>query len=159
MVHSNVTCLPILSLIILTILSSISGENLNGIYIIDACECTSPTEKCEPNGPFILDQQKSSFAVRFGVTQVGVGTTGNNRLDLFLNQNRCKGLWNSKSRVADLKCQHPRGVVCATRLRCVSGSCLQEKMSPSASSATLTTTVRFVLLICSLLLSSLVAYH
>lgn len=159
MVHSNITFIPFLLFITLTIFSSISGENLNGIYVIDACECTSPTEKCEPNGPFILDQQKSSFAVRFGVTQVGVGTTGNNRMDLFLNQNRCKGLWNHKNRVADLKCQHPHGVVCATRLRCVSGSCLEERMAPSVSSATLTTTVCFVSLFSSLLLSSVLAYH
>ena len=122
-------------LITLSIVAHISSENLNGIYVIDGCECTSPTETCEPNGPLIVDQQKASFAVRFGATQVGVGTSRNNRLDLFLNKNRCKGLWNEKHHVADLKCQHSDGVVCATRLRCVSGSCLENRASLIISSS------------------------
>ncbi|UJR08112.1 hypothetical protein I4U23_012389 [Adineta vaga] len=146
-----------LLLITLTIISQISSENLNGIYVIDACDCTSPTEKCEPNGPLILDQQKSSFAVRYGATQVGVGTSGNNRLDLFLNKNRCKGLWNGKNHVADLKCQHQDGVVCATRLRCVSGSCLEDKASLVISSATMTTTTTISVI--SLIFSFLLAFY
>jgi hypothetical protein len=124
-------------LLCLTITTRISSENLNGIFIVDSCECNSPNEKCEPNGPFIFDQQRSTVAVRYGSTQVGVGTLGNNRLDLYLNQNRCKGLWNRKNRLAELKCQHQDGIVCATNLRCVAGACLDDTPI-NVSSATIT---------------------
>ena len=123
--------------------------NLNGIFVLDSCECNSPDEKCELNGPFIFDQQRSTVAVRYGATQVGVGTLGSNRLDLYLNQNRCKGLWNGKSRLAEFKCQHPSGAVCATKLRCVSGSCLDDT-SASISSATKTTIIYLAPLLTSL---------
>jgi hypothetical protein len=138
-------------IISLTIVTEISSENLSGIYVIDSCECNSPTEKCEPNGPFILDHQRSSFAVRYGSVQVGVGTLGNNRMDLYLNQNRCKGLWNEKSRIADLKCQHKDDVVCSTKLRCVSGSCVDNR-SAIVSSATITTTISLLSIISSLVM-------
>lgn len=140
--------------IIILVLSFIfvSSENLNGIFVIDSCECSSPNEKCEPNGPFIFDQQRSSVAVRYGAVQVGVGTLGSNRLDLYLNQNRCKGVWNGKSRLAELKCQHPGGSVCATKLRCVSGLCLEDSSSLPSSSATKMTMISVVSLISSFLM-------
>jgi len=127
----------------------VSSENLNGIFVIDSCECNSPNEKCDPNGPFIFDQQRTSVAVRYGAVQVGVGTLGNNRLDLYLNQNRCKGLWNGKTRLAELKCQHQGGTVCVTKLRCVSGLCLDDT-STGISSATKITMIFVVPLISSL---------
>jgi hypothetical protein len=136
--------------ILLLSLTLVSSENLNGIFVIDSCECNSPDEKCEPNGPFIFDQQRSSVAVRYGAKQIGVGTLGNNRLDLYLNQNRCKGLWNGKSRLAELKCQHSGGVICSTKLRCVSGSCLDDTSINSSSSATIIKTIFVVPLISSL---------
>jgi hypothetical protein len=143
MFHSIVILL--LSLII------VSSENLNGIFVIDSCECNSTDEKCEPTGPFIFDQQRSSVAVRFGAKQVGVGTLGSNRLDLYLNQNRCKGIWNGKSRLAELKCQHPGGTICATKLRCVSGACLDDT-SITISSSTIKTISSVLLIISSLLI-------
>ncbi|CAF0859204.1 unnamed protein product [Adineta steineri] len=146
MFYSIVICI-----ISLTIITQISSENLNGIYVIDSCECSSPTEKCEPKGPFILDQQRTSFAVRYGAVQVGVGTSGNNRLDLYLNKNRCKGSWNGKSRLADLKCQHENGIICSTKLRCVSGACLDDKSNIVASSS-MTITTSILSLITSLLI-------
>jgi len=129
----------------------VSSENLNGIFVIDSCECNSSNEKCESNGPFIFDQQRSSVAVRFGAKQVGVGTLGSNRLDLYLNQNRCKGVWNGKSRLAELKCQHPGGTICATKLRCVSGACLDDT-STIISSATIKTISSVLVIISSLLM-------
>jgi hypothetical protein len=135
--------------ILLGSLILVSNANLNGIFVIDSCECDSPNEKCESNGPFIFDQQRSTIAVRYGAVQVGVGTLGNNRLDLYLNQNRCKGLWNGKTRLAELKCQHKDGIVCATKLRCVSGSCLEDTSSTS-SSATKKTMIFLVSFISSL---------
>ena len=135
----------------LTIVTQISSANLNGIYVIESCDCNSADEKCEPNGPLIFDQQRSTIAVRYGSVQVGVGTLGNNRLDLYLNQNRCKGLWNEKSRLAELNCQHHDGIVCATKLRCVSGSCL-DATSITASSAVTTTNIFVVSIISSLLI-------
>jgi hypothetical protein len=128
----------------------LTNANLNGIFVIDSCECDSPNEKCESNGPFIFDQQRSTVAVRYGATQVGVGTLGNNRLDLYLNQNRCKGLWNGKSHLAELKCQHKDGIICSTKLRCVSGSCLDDTTTIINSSATQKTISILVPLISSL---------
>ena len=142
--------------IVIVIFSSIlvvCHADLNGIFVLDSCECSSSNEKCEPNGPFIFDQQRSTVAVRFGATQVGVGTLGSNRLDLYLNQNRCKGFYNSKNRLADLKCQHKDGVVCTTKLRCVSGSCLNDtSMIFSSSSASTNTLFVLLPLLSSLLL-------
>lgn len=135
--------------ILLGSLIIVSNANLNGIFVIDSCECDSPNEKCESNGPFIFDQQRSTVAVRYGAVQVGVGTLGSNRLDLYLNQNRCKGLWNGKSHLAELKCQHKDGIICATKLRCVSGSCLDDT-STTSSSATRKTMIFLVPLISSL---------
>jgi hypothetical protein len=135
--------------ILLGSLIIVSNGNLNGIFVIDSCECDSPNEKCESNGPFIFDQQRSTVAVRYGAVQVGVGTLGSNRLDLYLNQNRCKGLWNGKSHLAELKCQHKDGIICATKLRCVSGSCLDDT-STTSSSATRKIMIFLVPLISSL---------
>ncbi|CAM4896339.1 unnamed protein product [Rotaria socialis] len=89
-----------------TYLRTISSQNLNGIFLIHECECSSSKETCEPNGPFILNQKRSTLTVKYGSLQIGVGTLGNNQVDLYLNQNRCKGLWDGKNHIADLKCQH-----------------------------------------------------
>lgn len=146
-----------ITIVIYLLLSSIlvTHADLNGIFVLDSCECNSSNEKCEPNGPFIFDQQRSTVAVRYGATQVGVGTLGSNRLDLYLNQNRCKGFYNSKSRLADLKCQHKDGIICTTKLRCVSGSCLNDTsnvFSSSSSSANMMTIFVCLPLVSSLLL-------
>ncbi len=141
------------SIVILLIsLIIVSSENLNGIFVIDSCECNSSNENCEPNGPFIFDQQRTSIAVRYGAVQVGVGTLGNNRLDLYLNKSRCKGLWNGKNRLAEFKCQHQDGNVCLIKFRCVSGSCLNDDKSMTDSSATKTTIIFVVPMISSLLM-------
>ncbi|CAF1298364.1 unnamed protein product [Rotaria magnacalcarata] len=129
----------ILLLVNLIIIRQISSENLGGIYVIDACECNSPTENCDLNGPFIFDQQRSTLAIRYGTVQVGVGALENNHLDLYLNHNRCKGLWNGKSRVADLTCQRKGGVICSTKFRCASGACREAKALTATSSAVKTT--------------------
>lgn len=145
------------SIIILSLIL-LSHADLNGIFVLDSCECNSPNEKCEPNGPFIFDQQRSTIAVRYGATQVGVGTLGNNRLDLYLNQNRCKGSYNGKSRLADLKCQHKDNIVCTTKLRCVSGACLNDDSSVVISAGTKTGITMF-LFSCVPLLASLLMFR
>ncbi|CAF0800714.1 unnamed protein product [Rotaria sordida] len=129
-----------------TFLQTISSQNLNGIFLIDSCECNSSTETCEPNGPFILNQKRSTLTVKYGSVQIGVGTLGNNQLDLYLNQNRCKGLWNGKTHLAELKCQHQGGIICTTKLRCLSGSCLDDT-SIVISSASIKTTISFLFMI------------
>ena len=101
---------------------SVFGKDLSGVYIVDA------GEQCDFKGPFIFDQQRSSVAIRFGTTQIGVGSVdADDRLDLYLNKNRCKGLWKSVEHVAELKCQSSSGNVCLAKLRCVSGECQQGK--------------------------------
>jgi len=122
----------------------ISSENLNGIFLIDSCKCNSSIETCEPNGPFIFNQQRSTLSVKYGSIQVGVGTLGNNQVDLYLNQNRCKGPWNGKNHVAELKCQHQGGIICTTNVRCISGSCLDDI---TISSASIISTMSFLLMI------------
>jgi hypothetical protein len=134
MFHSVVTLI-----LCVIFLRTISSQNLNGIFLIDSCKCNSSVETCEPNGPFIFNQKRSTLAIKYGSTQVGVGTLGKNQLDLFLNQNRCKGSWNGKSHLAELKCQHQGGILCATNLRCISGACLDDT-SITISSAPMTTT-------------------
>ncbi|CAF0807990.1 unnamed protein product [Rotaria sordida] len=129
-----------------TFLQTISSQNLNGIFLIDSCECNSSTETCEPNGPVILNQKRSTLTVKYGSVQIGVGTLGNNQLDLYLNQNRCKGLWNGKTHLAELKCQHQGGIICTTKLRCLSGSCLDDT-SIVISSASIKTTISFLFMI------------
>jgi len=95
-------------------------------------------EVCEPSGPFVFNQKRSALSVKFGSTQVGVGTLGNNQVDLYINQQRCKGLWNTKTHVAELQCQKQGGAICTTNMRCISGSCLNDTLI-SASSASMTT--------------------
>lgn len=115
--------------LLLLVISLVFSADLNGIYVLDLCECSSSKEQCEPKGPFIFDQQRSSLAVRYGSIQIGVGTIDtDNRLDLYLNKNRCKGIWNPKNRLAEFKCQQQSGAVCATKLRCVSGTCLETRL-------------------------------
>jgi hypothetical protein len=121
MLHSIVTVI-----LCFIFVRTIASQNLNGIFLIDSCKCNSSIETCEPNGPFIFNQKRSTLGIKYGSTQVGVGTIGNDQLDLFLNQNRCKGLWNRKTHIAELKCQHQGGIICATNLRCISGSCLDD---------------------------------
>ncbi|CAF1214627.1 unnamed protein product [Rotaria sordida] len=141
----------VIFLINLIIIIQISSENLSGIYIIDSCECNSPKENCESNGPFIFDHQRTTLAIRQGTIQVGVGALDNNHLDLYFNHNRCKGLWNSRSRLAELTCQRQGGIFCSTKLRCVSGSCRDIK-SINISSSAITITMSVVLIISSLLM-------
>ncbi|CAF5004498.1 unnamed protein product, partial [Rotaria sp. Silwood1] len=124
-------------------------ENLSGIYIIDSCECNAPKENCETNGPFIFDQQRTTLAIRQGTVQVGVGALENDQLDLYFNRNRCKGVWNGKSRLAELTCQRQGGTICSTKLRCMSGSCRDAK-SISISSSAITITISVVSIISSL---------
>jgi hypothetical protein len=141
MFHSIVTFI-----LCFTFLKTISSQNLNGIFIIDSCKCNSSAETCEPTGPFIFNQKRSTLAVRYGSQQVGVGSLGKDQLDLYLNQNRCKGLWNRKSHFAELKCQHQGGISCTTNFRCISGSCLDDT-SIVISSASITTTISYVFMI------------
>ena len=124
----------------LAMVTIIASENLNGIFVIDSCDCDSLSEQCEQKGPFIFDQQRSSLAVRYGSLQIGVGTLDNNRLDLYLNKNRCKGVWNGKTRLAEIKCQHQAGTICTIKIRCVSGACLDNVPTKSMSSAAVKTT-------------------
>jgi hypothetical protein len=139
MFHSTVTFI-----LCLIFLERISSENLNGIFLIDSCKCNSSTETCEPNGPFLFNQKRSTLSVKYGSSQVGVGTLGNNQVDLYLNQNRCKGSWNVKNRIAELKCQHHDGIICTTNLRCILGSCLNDT---AISSATIISNMSFLLMI------------
>ncbi|CAF3818472.1 unnamed protein product [Rotaria sordida] len=104
-----------------TFLQTISSQNLNGIFLIDSCECNSSTETCEPNGPFILNQKRSTLIVKYG-------------------------LWNGKTHLAELKCQHQGGIICTTKLRCLSGSCLDDT-SIVISSASIKTTISFLFMI------------
>lgn len=127
-------------------LPKISSENLNGIFLIDSCKCNSSAETCEPNGPFTFNQKRSTISVKYGSTSVGVGTSGNNQVDLYLNQRRCKGIWNEKSHLAELKCQHQGGIICSTNLRCISGLCLDDT-AISPSSASILSTMSFVSMI------------
>lgn len=134
-----------LRVIVLTVLSLVSlrlasSQNLNGVFLIDSCKCNSSSEACEPSGPFIFNQKRTTLAIRYGSQQVGVGSLGSSQLDLLLNQKRCKGTWNTKTHSAELKCQHQGGVFCKTNLRCLSGSCLEDTsivISSAATSATL----------------------
>ncbi|CAF2827333.1 unnamed protein product [Rotaria sp. Silwood2] len=135
----------------LIIIKQISSENLSGIYVIDSCECNSPKENCTSNGPFIFDQQRTTIAIRHGTVQVGVGALENRHLDLYFNHNRCKGLWNGESRLAELKCQRQGGIICSTKLRCVSGLCRDIK-SINVSSSAITITISVVSIISSLLM-------
>ena len=141
MLHAIVTI--VLSL---TILRTISSQNLNGIFLIDSCECNSSSKTCELNGPFTLNQTHSKLAVKYGSKQIGVGTLGDNQLDLYLNQNHCKGSWNGKNHLAELECQHEDDIICVENLRCISGSCL-DATSIIISSASITTTLSFLLII------------
>ncbi|CAF0818594.1 unnamed protein product [Rotaria sordida] len=141
MFHTTVTLI-----LCFTFLQIISSQNLNGIFLIDSCECNSSIETCESNGPFILNQKRSTLTVKYGSVQIGVGTLGNNQLGLYLNQNRCKGLWNEKNHLAELKCQHQGGIICTTKLRCISGSCLDDT-SITISSASIKTTISFLFMI------------
>ena len=130
-----------------TFLQSISTENLNGIFLIDSCQCNSSTETCEPNGPFMFDQQRSTISIKYGTTQIGVGTLGNNQVDIYLNQNRCKGLWNKETHIAELQCLHQNGIICTTNIRCISGSCLDNTITISSSSSSIRLTISFLLMI------------
>ena len=126
-----------------------SSENINGIFTVDSCECTSPKETCEPNGPFIVHQQKSSIVIRYGSSQVGTGILGKNRMDLNFNQNRCKGVWNGQTHLLELKCQRQGGIVCSTNLRCLSGLCLTDTSSLTLSSSSTSFKIASFLLLIS----------
>lgn len=140
----------VIFLLNLIIVSCVSSNNLSGVFVIDSCECNSPTENCELNGPFIFDQQRSTLAIRYGTVQVGVGALENNNLDIYLNHNRCKGLWNAKSRSAELTCQRQGGITCSTKFRCTSGSCRETRSLNVASSSSIKITFSVVLIISSL---------
>lgn len=121
---------PLLSLFLFSV-GVVTSDNLSGIFILDSCEC-SPTSDapCQLKGPFIFEHQRTSLAVRYGSVQVGVGTVDQDyKLDMYLNENRCKGYWNPKSRLVEFKCQQ-KNAVCATKLRCASGACLQTRAAP-----------------------------
>jgi hypothetical protein len=94
----------------------------------------------------MFNQKRSTISVKYGSAQVGVGTSGNNQVDLYLNQNRCKGIWNGKNHVAELKCQHQNGIICATNLRCISGACLDDT-TITISSSSIIPTMSFLLMI------------
>ncbi len=126
---------------------TISSENLDGIFMIDSCKCNSSIETCEPKGPFLFNQKRSTLSVKYGSTQIGIGTLGKNKLDLYLNQNRCKGEWNGKNHIAELKCQQQNGIICTTNFRCVSGSCLNDTLITLSSASTITTTISFLFMI------------
>lgn len=129
-----------------TCLRIVSSENLTGIFLIDSCECNSPSGRCEPHGPFTLNQARSALILKYGALQVGVGRLGNNQLDLYLNQNLCKGAWNRKMHVAELQCQQQSGILCTIQLRCIFGSCLKNS-STAMSSARRKTTISFLFMI------------
>lgn len=115
--------LIVLLLMFNIIVSSVFCRDLSGVYIVEAT-----TENCDLKGPFIFDQQRASVAIRFGTTQIGVGSIDtDNHLDIYLNKNRCKGLWKNSEQVAEFKCQNAAGNVCLAKLRCVSGECQQGK--------------------------------
>ncbi|CAF2640371.1 unnamed protein product [Rotaria sp. Silwood2] len=139
----HTTVLLILSV---TYLQTITSQNLNGVFIIDSCQCNSTTETCEPSGPFIINQKRSKLSVKFGSSQIGSGILGNNQLDLYLNQNSCKGLWNERNHFADLRCQHQCGVICTAKLRCISGLCLDDT-SIVTQSASIKTRISFLFMI------------
>lgn len=134
----------ILHLLLLTIMvSAASTADLNGIYVLDSCDChvASLDEPCDLKGPFIFDQQRSSVAIRQSTTQIGVGSVDNDdRLDIYLNKNRCKGLWKNQEKIAELKCQHSSGAVCLIKLRCASGTCQHGKGSKDTMNNAATTT-------------------
>jgi hypothetical protein len=133
------------------LIQTISSENLNGIFIIDSCKCNSSIETCEAKGPFQFDQKRSTISIRYGSTQIGVGSLGKNQVDLYLNQSRCKGLWNGKLHLAELICQQQGGVFCTTNLRCISGTCLNETLTIS-SSVSINSTISFLFMICVLIM-------
>jgi hypothetical protein len=133
------------------LIQTISSENLNGIFIIDSCKCNSSIDTCEPKGPFQFDQKRSTISVKYGSTQVGVGSLGKNQVDLYLNQTRCKGLWNGKHHLAELKCQQQGGIICTTNLRCISGLCLNDTLI-TLSSASINSTISFLFMISVLIM-------
>ncbi|UJR38220.1 hypothetical protein I4U23_030893 [Adineta vaga] len=148
MFYSIVTCL-----LCITFLQTISCQNLNGVFLIDSCKCNSSAEACDPSGPFIFNQKRSTLGVRYGSQQVGVGSSRNNQVDLYINQNRCKGLWNGKTHSAELKCLHQGGIVCATNLRCLSGSCLDDTSIVISSASFSTSSIfPFLFMIISLII-------
>lgn len=137
----------------LACLNWVSSENLNGIFTVELCQCSAPTEKCEPSGPFILNHKKSSISLNFGPSQVGDGTYVNRRFDLTLNQHHCNGSWNEETHSLQLKCDHSKKVSCLTTLRCLSGSCLENGTTAfinTASARTTTIDYYFGLLILTL---------
>ncbi|CAF1310218.1 unnamed protein product [Adineta ricciae] len=143
----------IISLFCLTLFPSMFCQNLNGVFLIDSCKCNSSAEACDPSGPFIFNQKRSTLAVRYGSQQVGVGSSKDNQVDLYINQNRCKGLWNEKTHTAALKCLHQGGIVCSTSLRCLSGSCLDDvSIVVSSSSFSALSILSFVFMISLLII-------
>ena len=90
-----------LLLLILNFVLLVSSEPLNGVFIIDSII----DGDCRVNGPLIFDRQSSTIAIRSGAKQIGVGTIDNdNRLDLYLNEQHCKGVWNSVEHLVEIKC-------------------------------------------------------
>ncbi len=128
------------------LIQTISSENLNGIFLMDSCKCNSSIETCEPKGPFLFNQKRSTISITYGSTQIGVGSLGKNQVDLYLNQSRCKGFWNGKNHLAELKCQQQGGIICTTNLRCISGLCLNDT-SITSSSISITSTISFLFMI------------
>lgn len=122
------------------LLPSISSENLDGIFLIDSCKCNSTTDTCEPKGPFLFNQKRATLSVKYGPTQIGVGSFGKGQVDLYLNRSRCKGLWNKKDHLAEFQCQQNGGVICLTKMRCISGPCLED-ISVEVSSASILSTI------------------
>ena len=129
----------VLFIVFCHLFDDVSAANLNGIYTVDSCECSSAKETCEPTGPFLFDQNKTKLTIKFGPTQIGSGLLSSKGLDITLNQTHCKGSWNIETHVAELKCEHHDGILCATNLRCIVGACLTNETLISLSSSSATT--------------------
>ena len=139
---------PSITIVILffILFSTISSENLDGIFLIDSCKCNSSTETCEPKGPFLFNQKRATLSVKYGSTQIGVGSLGKGQVDLYLNRSRCKGIWNSKDHLAEFQCQQNGGVICLTKIRCISGPCLDDTSIDISSASILSTAISLFLI-------------
>lgn len=121
--------------VLINCVDKISSTNLNGIFTVDFCECSSKKENCEPLGPFLFDQNQTKLTIKFGPTQIGNGLITKKGLDINMNQTHCKGSWNIETHIAELQCEHHDGIICATNLRCVVGACLTNQTLNSFSSS------------------------
>ncbi|CAF0765699.1 unnamed protein product [Didymodactylos carnosus] len=111
--------------------------------MVDSCDCTK-SQVCDTNGPFNVNQQRSSIGITYGQQQVGSGTYANNKFDVSLNGNRCKGRY--KTGIAELTCQYTGGNACYTKLRCIAGNCLNPRQISVSSSMKMTTQVPILVL-------------